>query len=56
MKAIVAGCGRAYDALALAQHGFDKVVAVDLAQGACDAAVAFLEEARDPAAAKVEVI
>merc|ERR1719162_644574 len=56
MTAIVAGCGRAYDALALAQHGFEKVVAVDLAPAACDAARAFLEETEDPAAAKIEVV
>ena len=36
--ALVPGCGRAYDALALAAHGFDRVVACDLAPTACDAA------------------
>ena len=38
MTALVPGCGRAYDALALARHGFDKVVAVDLSPAACEAA------------------
>ena len=26
MRALVPGCGRAYDALALAEHGFESVV------------------------------
>lgn len=41
--ALVPGCGRAYDALALARHGFDRVVAVDIAPTAVRAAQAFLE-------------
>lgn len=40
LSVLVPGCGRAYDALALARHGFDAVVAVDLSQTACDAAQA----------------
>jgi len=55
MKALVPGCGRAYDALALAKHGFDAVVAVDLAPTACEAAKTWLRESGDPAAAKVSV-
>ena len=30
MSALVPGCGRAYDALFLAEHGFESVVALDL--------------------------
>merc|ERR1719329_1266824 len=55
MKALVPGCGRAYDALALAKHGFESVVAVDLAPTACEAARKWLQESGDPAAAKVSV-
>lgn len=55
MTALVPGCGRAYDALALARHGFDAVVAVDLAPTACKAAQSWLQESGDPAAAKVSV-
>ena len=36
--ALVPGCGRAYDALALAHHGYASVVAVDLSPAACEAA------------------
>lgn len=38
LSALVPGCGRAYDAVALAQHGFDSVVAMDIAPTACKAA------------------
>lgn len=38
MSALVPGCGRAYDAAFLAEHGFDSVVALDLSPTACDAA------------------
>ena len=38
MSALVPGCGRAYDALALAEHGFESVVALDVSQTACEAA------------------
>mmetsp|Transcript_148381 Transcript_148381/g.269582 ORF Transcript_148381/g.269582 Transcript_148381/m.269582 type:complete len:220 (+) Transcript_148381:1-660(+) len=55
MTALVPGCGRAYDALALAKHGFESVVAVDLAPTACKAAQTWLRETGDPAAAKVSV-
>lgn len=56
--ALVPGCGRAYDALALALHGFDRVVAVDLAPTAVKAAQAeLMASAGDPAALKkVEVV
>jgi len=56
MSALVPGCGRAYDALALIQHGFERVVAVDLASTACDEARKFLQETQSPAASKVEVV
>jgi len=36
--ALVPGAGRAYDALAIAAHGFERVVACDLAPSACTAA------------------
>lgn len=55
MTALVPGCGRAYDALALARHGFDSVVAVDVAPTACEAARAWLSGSGDTAAAKVSV-
>ena len=55
MKALVPGCGRAYDDLALAKHGFDSVMVVDPAPTACESAKQWLEETGDPAAAKVEV-
>lgn len=38
LTALVPGCGRAYDALFLAEHGFEKVVAVDVSPTACEAA------------------
>mmetsp|Transcript_95959 Transcript_95959/g.277113 ORF Transcript_95959/g.277113 Transcript_95959/m.277113 type:complete len:250 (+) Transcript_95959:23-772(+) len=53
--AFVPGCGRAYDALALVEHGFDTVVAMDLAPSACDAAKAELKEIGAAAAEKVQV-
>eukprot|EP00277_Geminigera_cryophila_P009742 CAMPEP_0179406744 /NCGR_PEP_ID=MMETSP0799-20121207/1085_1 /TAXON_ID=46947 /ORGANISM="Geminigera cryophila, Strain CCMP2564" /LENGTH=216 /DNA_ID=CAMNT_0021177883 /DNA_START=36 /DNA_END=683 /DNA_ORIENTATION=- len=40
MSALVPGCGRAYDALALADHGFESVTAIDLSPAACTAAEA----------------
>lgn len=56
MTALVPGCGRAYDALALIQHGFDRVVAVDLAPTACDEARKLLQEMQSPAASKIEIV
>jgi len=56
MTALVPGCGRAYDALALARHGFDRVVAVDLSSSACDAARQELRGMTCPEAAKVEIV
>ena len=38
MSALVPGCGRAYDALALAEHGYSRVVALDISPAACEAA------------------
>ncbi|KAL1515599.1 hypothetical protein AB1Y20_002219 [Prymnesium parvum] len=53
MKAFVPGCGRAYDALALAKHGFDEVVALDLSPTAVEAARDFVAASSDEAASKV---
>mmetsp|Transcript_11515 Transcript_11515/g.26426 ORF Transcript_11515/g.26426 Transcript_11515/m.26426 type:complete len:223 (-) Transcript_11515:180-848(-) len=50
MKALVPGCGRAYDALALARHGFEEVVALDLAPTAVAAAQEYLKSEADTAA------
>lgn len=55
MRALVPGCGRAYDALALAEHGFDEVVAIDLSQTACDAARNEISASGHPASCKVAV-
>ena len=55
-RALVPGCGRAYDALALARHGFAAVHAIDLSKTACEAARAFLDETGDPLATNVELI
>jgi len=38
MSALVPGSGRAYDAIALAEHGFTSITAVDLSPTACEAA------------------
>lgn len=38
LRALVPGCGRAYDALFLAEQGFESVVALDLSPTACEAA------------------
>eukprot|EP00438_Fugacium_kawagutii_P007488 Skav230113 [mRNA] locus=scaffold283:259459:262528:- [translate_table: standard] len=53
-RALVPGCGRAYDAVALAEYGFDSVVAVDLSATAVEAAKTFLSESKSPAASKIE--
>jgi len=56
-SALVPGCGRAYDALAIARFGFDSVTAVDLAPTAVEAAREELASASDrEAAAKVELL
>mmetsp|Transcript_51462 Transcript_51462/g.62952 ORF Transcript_51462/g.62952 Transcript_51462/m.62952 type:complete len:255 (-) Transcript_51462:260-1024(-) len=55
-RALVPGCGRAYDAIALAEYGFDSVVAVDLSATAAEAAKAFLAECKSPAAHKIEIV
>ena len=55
-RALVPGCGRAYDALALARHGFDEVVALDLAPTAVEAAKAFVASEADAAAPKVRCV
>lgn len=52
MSALVPGCGRAYDAIALAEQGFDDVVALDLSPTACQAAV---EEVSSSPEAKARV-
>ena len=55
-RALVPGCGRAYDAIALAQYGFDAVVAVDVSPSACRAATAQLAGELEPLAKKVEIV
>ena len=56
LSALVPGCGRAYDALALARSGYDRVVAIDLSPTACTAAKDYLAEVGDEKAKAVEVI
>ena len=55
MTAFVPGCGRAYDAIALAEHGFESVVALDLSPSACEAARQELDASTSPAASRVEI-
>ena len=55
LTALVPGCGRAYDALALAEHGYASVVALDVSPAACEAARAELHSSQSPAAGQVEV-
>ena len=55
LNALVPGCGRAYDALALAEHGYASVVALDVSPAACEAARAELHSSQSPAAGQVEV-
>lgn len=55
MTAFVPGCGRAYDAIALAEHGFESVVALDLSPSACEAARQELDASASPAASRVEI-
>jgi len=55
LTALVPGCGRAYDALALAEHGYASVVALDVSPAACEAARAELDSSQSPAAGRVEV-
>eukprot|EP00913_Durusdinium_trenchii_P005366 g5005.t1 len=55
-RVLVPGCGRAYDAVALAEYGFSSVVAVDLSESAADAAKQFLSECKSPAASKIEAV
>mmetsp|Transcript_43212 Transcript_43212/g.101625 ORF Transcript_43212/g.101625 Transcript_43212/m.101625 type:complete len:219 (+) Transcript_43212:65-721(+) len=52
--ALVPGCGRAYDALALAEHGFSKVIAIDIAPSAVKAAQVELEAADADIARRVD--
>jgi SAM-dependent methyltransferase len=55
--ALVPGCGRAYDALALARFGFESVTAVDLAPTAIESAREELARASDKAsAARVQLV
>merc|ERR1719367_2433046 len=56
MRALVPGAGRSYDALALVQHGFDEVVALDISPAAIKAAQKFLDSSGSPAAAKVKCV
>ena len=55
MTALVPGCGRAYDALALAEHGFTSVVAIDVSQSACEAARAEIGASSSPTSSRVDV-
>lgn len=56
MRALVPGCGRGYDVLELAKHGFDSVVGLELAPSAVDAARAELRATADESsAARVSV-
>jgi len=56
-SALVPGCGRAYDAVALAQYGFDSVTAVDVSESACKAAKLQLDTERVVSLAKkVEIV
>ena len=55
MSALVPGCGRAYDALALARHGFASVVALDVSASACEAARTEIGGVADEARLRVDV-
>jgi len=56
-RALVPGCGRAYDALALAAHGFSEVVALDLSPTAVKAAESLVAASDDQtAASKVKCV
>ena len=55
MSALVPGSGRAYDALALAEHGFERVVAVDLSPSACKAATEEIGASTSSARGRVDV-
>ena len=55
MTAFVPGCGRAYDALALAEHGFGSIVALDLSPTACEAAREEIARSSSSAAIKARV-
>lgn len=55
MRALVPGCGRAYDALALARHGFASVVALDVSASACEAARTEIGSVADEARLRVDV-
>eukprot|EP00588_Corethron_pennatum_P003261 CAMPEP_0194284580 /NCGR_PEP_ID=MMETSP0169-20130528/27917_1 /TAXON_ID=218684 /ORGANISM="Corethron pennatum, Strain L29A3" /LENGTH=224 /DNA_ID=CAMNT_0039030421 /DNA_START=152 /DNA_END=823 /DNA_ORIENTATION=+ len=54
-SALVPGCGRAYDALALAEHGYADVVALDISLAACHAAREEMKEVSSSAAERVEI-
>mmetsp|Transcript_78870 Transcript_78870/g.255490 ORF Transcript_78870/g.255490 Transcript_78870/m.255490 type:complete len:241 (-) Transcript_78870:19-741(-) len=58
-RTLVPGCGRAYDAVALAAGGARQVVALDLAPTACEEAKTFLaglEPSERPPEGSVEVV
>ena len=55
-SALVPGCGRAYDATALAEYGFDRVVAVDLSATAVETAKTLLSQSKSPAAGRIEIM
>jgi hypothetical protein len=55
MTAIVPGCGRAYDALFLAEQGFASVLALDLSPAACNAARLEIASSSSSAAVQARV-
>ena len=54
--ALIPGAGRAYDSIALVKHGFDRVVAVDISETACEAARKELRESNDASAEKIRIV
>ena len=52
-SAFVPGCGRGYDCLALASHGFDRVVGLELSSSAATAAREYIAGSGSPHAEKV---
>lgn len=55
MSVLVPGCGRAYDALALADHGFESVTAIDLSPAACEAARAEIAGSSSSSSTRIDV-
>ena len=55
MSALVPGCGRAYDAAFLAEHGFETVLALDISPTACNAARKEVDSMSSAAKARVAI-